>query len=361
MTRTDPDLHAVRDLPPGLAEPTDASVSRTWYLLSARQTAAQRGSRHPLLRLFIPVAAAALVGVVTLTAINLTSGGGMDFAAPQISTIHASHQPLPTEHADHDPSLTRTTPEAVAALEALAHTAEQGTATVTLAPGQLIHVQTTGWAAHLNAAGPGTGQVEYQPRSIWLDPEGMVALKLLAGDRDMFAGPRSDPEGEQAHARQFLAEHGPSLLMPTPQWLASLPTDPAQLLAELRGEMTGNDKWAVDHQVWDQMAQVYADCDILLSPQVRAALLRAYTGMDGLTVGEVMIDDTRLIAIRHTDQGYAVEILFDPVTAWAVGRRSVDATGNLHLTSTGSSPVFDPLVAYHATWTQTIVSSTDES
>ncbi|MDI1462041.1 hypothetical protein QEZ54_13785 [Catellatospora sp. KI3] len=358
MTRTDPDLHAVRDLPPGLADPTDASVSRTWYLLSARQTAAQAGSRHPLLRLLLPIVAAALVGVVTVTAVNLAGPGGVDFAAPQIGTISASHQPLPAEHATHDPSLTRTTPEAIAALEALAHTAEQGTAIVTLAPGQLIHVQTNGWAAHVSE---GTGQVKYQPRSIWYDPEGMVPLRLLAGDRDMFGGPRSDLEAEQAQARQFLAEHGPSVLMPTPQWLASLPTDPAQLLARLRGDVTGNDSWAVDHQVWDYMSQVYAECDILLAPQVRAALLRAYAGMDGLTAGEVMVDDTRLVAIRQTDRGTAYEILFDPVTAWAVGRRTIDVSGTLNLTSAGSTPVFNPLVAYHATWTQTIVSSTDES
>ncbi|GHJ49475.1 hypothetical protein Cs7R123_68170 [Catellatospora sp. TT07R-123] len=356
MNRTDPDLTAVRDLPPGLAEPTDASVTRTWYLLSARQTAAQGGSRRPLLRLLVPIAAAALVGVVTISAINWTSGGGADFAAPQIDLISASHQPLPTEHATHEPSLTRTTPEAVAALEALAHTAEQSTAVVTLSPGQLIHVDTAGWAARLSG---GSGSVTYQPRSVWLDPAGMITLKLLAGDRDLDAGSRSNAEAERAQERQLLAEHGPSLAQPTPQWLASLPTDPAQLLARLRAETEVGKAWTVDHQLWDNLSQFYSECDILLSPQLRAALLRAFTGMDGLTAGEVYLDGTRLIAIRQTDQDTGYEILFDPVTAWAVGRRTVVGPGTVALTAPDSGPAFDPLVNYHATWTQTIVPDTD--
>ena len=119
MTRTEPDLVAVRDLPgTGSPEPSDESVSRTWYLLNARQAATRGRAPRRLARLLIPVTAGLVVIGVAFGAVGLNGGfGGADFATPNIALIKASHQPLPAERGT-DPRLSRTTPEAKAALEA---------------------------------------------------------------------------------------------------------------------------------------------------------------------------------------------------------------------------------------------------
>ncbi|GAA1372150.1 hypothetical protein [Catellatospora chokoriensis] len=355
MTRTDPDLTAVRDLPVGATEPSDESVARTWYLLNARQAATrERAPRRPA-RWLVPVTAGLVVTAVALGAVTVGGLGGHRFATPNIALVKASHQPLPTARGTN-PALSRTTPEAIAALEELARTAERASA-VDLLPGRLVHVLTEGWGAALSG---GTGTVRFQPREVWLDPQGMIALKLLNGDENMFESMFADHEGNMEHARSFLRDNGPSIEVPTPQWLAQLPTDPRPLLALLRADVEDNETWTKDHMLWDAMAGLYHDCDILLSPQLRAALLRAFQGMDGLTVGKVMIDDSELVAIRQTDGDSADEILFDPVTAWAVGWRDIDLGDELTLLPPRSGPKFDPLVSYHATWRQTIVGSVDE-
>lgn len=357
MTRTDPDLTAVRDLPTGVTEPSDESVARTWHLLNARQAATRGRAPRRLARWLVPVTAGLVVTAVALGAVTVGGVGGHQFATPNIALVKASHQPLPTARGTN-PALSRTTPEAIAALEELARTAERAPV-VDLLPGQLVHVLTEGWAVSLGDDG-WTGTVKFQPREIWLDPQGMIPLKLLNGDKNMFESMFADHEGNMEHARAFLRDNGPSIEVPTPQWLAQLPTDPQPLLAKLRADVPDNETRAKDHMLWDAMAGLYRDCDILLSPRLRAALLRAFQGMDGLTVGKVMIDDIELVAVRQTDGDSADEILFDPVTAWAVGRRDINLGDKLTLVAPKSGPKFDPLVSYHATWRQSIVGSVDE-
>lgn len=356
MTRTDADLTAVRDLPPGSRDPSDESVSRTWRLLNARQAAARGRAPRRLARWLVPVAASLTVVAVALGAVTVGGVGGHRFATPNIALVKASHQPLPAARGT-DPALSRTTPEAVAALDELARTAERAQA-VALRPGQLVHVLTEGWAVELTDGW--TGTVRFQPRESWLDPQGMLPLKLLDGDQNMFERMRADREGNLEHARDVMRDSGPNIAFPTPQWLAELPTEPQALLAVLRADVEDNQTWTKDHQVWDALGRLYMNCDILLSPQLRAALLRSFQGMDGLTAGKVVIDDVELVAIRQTDGTSADEILFDPVTAWAVGRRDVDLDDRLRLSPPRVGPKFDPLVSYHATWRQSIVDSVDE-
>ncbi|WP_344387648.1 hypothetical protein, partial [Asanoa iriomotensis] len=62
---SDPDIVAVRDLPPGTTEPTDESVSRTWHALTRGQAVAP-GRRRP--RRWVPAAAA-------LRAAGVAAGG----------------------------------------------------------------------------------------------------------------------------------------------------------------------------------------------------------------------------------------------------------------------------------------------
>lgn len=144
---------------------------------------------------------------------------------------------------------------------------------------------------------------------------------------------------------------------PTLAWLAGLPTDPEELLARLRGEGAHPVDWNADHQLWGRMAQIYAYCEIALSPRQRAALLRAFTGMSGMSVRDVEVDGKLLVAIRQTDDtdNGGNEILFDPATGRAVGRGSTYSGDDVTITQAPSGPVLAPGVLYQATWTQSIV------
>lgn len=331
MSRTDSDITAIRELPPGLAEPTDESVARTWHRLASRRVAFDR----PRSRFLVPITAAAVVTGLAIGAAVVFAPSSLPFGSPATGGKTA------------EANLAPAAPEAVAALHALAEAAAGSTA-ASVAPGQLIYVKHDGWAASFRLPG-NEGVIGPQQRELWVDPQGMIVLSIKAD------GVTAGEEVDQA--RERLVEEGPSLSQPTPQWLASLPTDPATLLAELRGAMGEEDAWSTDHQVWTAMQEFYSNAELLLSPQVRAALLRAFTGLRGITSSEVTIDGRRLVAIRHTEQGNGDEILFDPATGQAVGRRSLSFHGDVTLVPPSPGPTLDQGVTYQSTWTQTVVAT----
>lgn len=347
MKLTEPDLLAVRELPPACAEPSDEAKSRTWYLLTQRRQRAE--APRTLRRVLLPVGAAAVVVAVAAGVMTVVGGGGgAEVAAPKIDLIKATHQDVPSDGS--------TTPEAVAALNELADVAELS-ADTPLPEGSLIYVDSHGWAVSIES--DNTGTMRYRPRTDWFDPQGMIWLKGMAGNDDLGDGPYADREGNMARARQFLVDSGPGIRMPTPQWLASLPTDPEQLLAVLRESVGEHTTWSVDEQLWDEMGGLYSRCELTLSPRLRAALLRAFTGMDGLTVGEVDIDGWKLVSIRHTEHNAIHEILFDPVNGRAVGRRSLVGEGFTIVNDSG--PRFEPNnVLSHSIWVQAFVDEVGE-
>jgi len=65
----------------------------------------------------------------------------------------------------------------------------------------------------------------------------------------------------------------------------------------------------------------------------------------------------RLVAVRHTEQGNGDEILFDPATGQAVGRRTVTLDPDVTVTAPGDAPKLEPGVLYQATWTQKVVAA----
>lgn len=359
MTHLDPDLTAVRHVPPAMAEPTDASVSRTWHTISSRRAAADRSRHRPYLRWAVPVAAAVTVGVLTVGGISLLRPDGSKQAgAPQVVL------PSPGFTKEIEPNTAPASPQAIAALNALAEKAAQ-TQPVTIPAGKLIFVRHDGAVRATNiglgggatandgtvagtakptaadnsgAKGKPNGQVEI--REIWLDPQGAIALKITDGVTDFTKGPKANNEAQVAERRQQLAANGPSLTLSTPQWLAALPTDPAALLAVLREQCAQEGAaWSVDHRVWNTMNELYATSELALTPQIRAALLRAFTGLHGLTTTQVTVNGQRLVAIRHTEKSSGDEIYFDAATGRAVGRGSV----------------YDGNANYQATWVQSIV------
>jgi hypothetical protein len=352
MSRDDSDITAVRDLPPGRPEPTDESVSRTWHRITVERSGTR--TRTPS-RILVPAMAATLVaGLVVGGGVLLRPGGGAPMEAA-----------APSEEKTARPNLAPAPPETVAALNALAGAAARGPAAAAVRPGQYIFVLHDGWAASFqaNAAGAGNaeggtgtappeatldeGVIERQVREIWFDPQGMIAMSITDGRTELGADPAS--------GRAAYRENGADLTRPTPGWLAGLPTDPDQLRATLR-DLTGDGgAWSTDHALWSTLQELYLNCDLLMTPELRAALLRSFTGLRGLTSSEVTIGGRRLVAVRHTEQASGDEILFDAATGAAVGRRSVTLSSDLTVSSAPGAPKLDPGVTYQATWTQKVV------
>ncbi|HCU51923.1 MAG TPA: hypothetical protein DGG94_19340 [Micromonosporaceae bacterium] len=311
---TEPDVLAVRQL---ASEPTDESVTRAWYRITQLEAVARPSvSRR---RFLIPVAAAGLV---------VAAGGATALLQPgRRFTPSAS-------------------PDVVDALNTLAAAAATGTATP-IPPGQLIHLEGDGWASVSRGADMNTLRIERQVANLWLDPQGLIVVR--DGDGSVPTLPTVEEQ------RDWLRDKGPGLLQPTPQWLAGLPTDPGKLLKLLRREVGTHKSWSVDHQLWDAMANLYFSGEIALTPQTRAALLRSFAGMNGLSVRDTVFNGQRLVAIRHTENETVEEILFDPVTGRAVGRASGWLGPEVTIIQATAGPTLDPNISYMTTWTQSIV------
>ncbi|MFC0530157.1 CU044_5270 family protein [Phytohabitans kaempferiae] len=358
MSRDDSDIIAVRDLPPGLPEPTDEAVSRTWHRIAAARRPART---RPGSRVLVPVLAAAVVA-------GLAVGGAVVFTPADApwGTAGPGGGKVPR------PNLAPAPPETVAALNALADAAEDGPPAAEARPGQLIYVRHDGWAASFHAsggrdiqlgddplrdmgprvdpsksAGSQDGSLEPQLLELWFEAEGMVMLSVTNGEATL----DTDPAGD----RDRLRLRGPSIHQPTPAWIAALPTDPDRLRAHLRGLVGEGGAWSTDHVLWTTLQAFYLHSDLLLSPAQRAALLRSYTGLHGITSAEVTVDGRRLVAVRQSEQQSGNEILFDPATGQAVGRRSVSLDAGVVVPPASGAPALDPNVIYQATWTQRVV------
>jgi hypothetical protein len=328
---TEPEIFAVRQIPPALADPGADSVGRTWQKMVNAQR--ERTPRSAVRRWLVPATAALAIGAIALTILFARGGGaGGQFQPGDNST------PLDTQ-------------QALAQL--VAASAQAGPAQVP-ATGQVVHVRLDGWAAALDPSGG--GQMEQQIREIWMDPQGLIALQITDGTASMMDGPKGDRDGNIAAARAALAKQGPSFYRPTPQWIAGLPSDPAVLCAVLQQTVEAGD-WSQAHAVWSMMAQFYANGDLLLGPAGRAALFQAYAHVDGLQAETVMIGGETFIGLRHNEKSSADEVLFDPANGHAVGVRSLYA-GQLSVTPAPGQPTLDAGVIYQAFYTQELVPST---
>jgi hypothetical protein len=372
MKSNEPDIIAVRDMPTDIPEPTDESVSRTWYAVSRRQAAAD-APRHGRRRALVPVAAAAVV-------LGLAAGGAALFAPAGNPDSDAPVAALPAAGTSID---------ARAALDALTTAGRTATA-APLAAGQLIYVHTEGVTASYNVGG-GTpaqnGTIGREDHEMWLDPQGMIALKIMRDGADT-SGPGEqvpaagggtnapdpvtdphdkaalekklgDPSAEIAQMRQELADNGPSAILPTPAWLAALPADPAAVRALLLGD-TGVNKWSEDHRLFTAVSDLLINAEPILQPASRTALYGALGTIGQLTALDTTAEGLRVYAIRHTENGSIDEILFDPASGRFLGRGSGLESVPAPAAAGGIEPPVDAGIAYRAVSTYTIVSAVGE-
>jgi hypothetical protein len=292
------DLEAVRRL---AIEPTDESVTRTWYKITKLSV-----RKAPRRRFTPAVAGLAVVALFAASFVVYRTGEGTLWPASS-------------------------TPEAVALLNSMADVAA-GEAPVTVAKGQLVRTESGGVAGACQRT---ECQLVWQLHVQFYDPHaGMLAIATEGVD-----------SGETTAV---------GVRRPTLEWLGSLPSDPRPLLTALREAVGHNDNWSVDSQLWDAMAQVYAYCEIALTPSQRSALLRALAGVSGLSVRDLVIGGVALVAIRQSDKKRGVEIIFDPATGHAVGRASVYLPDDFTIRQMPEGPQVEKGVLSQSTWEQTL-------
>jgi hypothetical protein len=212
---------------------------------------------------------------------------------------------------------------------------------------------------------------------MWLDPQGMIALKIMRDGADM-NGPGEqvaaetdpqkkaalekklgDPDAEIAQLRQELADNGPSAIRPTPEWLAGLPADPVALRALLLGD-TGANKWSDDHRLFTAVSDLLINAEPILEPASRTALYGALGTIGELTALDTTAEGLRVYAIRHTENGSIDELLFDPATGRFLGRGSGHEDTPPPASAGGIEPPVDPGISYRAVSTYEIVSAVGE-
>jgi hypothetical protein len=275
------------------------------------------------------IVTAAVLGLVlgTVAAVSPATLDTLVGAMPFFARTDSRDSPGRASEAEH-----------AAAVEALAALASRvaDSQPVAVAAGQVLYVR-------------GTGEQWSPPytHEMWLDVDGAIPLMIRRGDGvDGFTvgGPEPtaepspvpvDPDvkverglaDEIASARAELAQDGPSLNRPTPEYLATLPADPHQLL-ELMEEQFGPfaGDWSVDHGVFDQTRNLLYNNEPLLTGAARAAIYGALALLPGTgSSGEVTYRGQRYVTIWFTERGdRQVELLFDPTTGRVAGEGPVD-------------------------------------
>lgn len=268
----------------------------------------------------------AVVAVVaTVTAVPLVDGSGTPgeygFGAAIASTAPASPSAAPSVSspvASRDLGRqvrTAKVSQAVAEMVAKAASVQP----LTIPDGQFLYVRTEGRE-------PPNGRLH----EMWLDPQGMIPLRTDIDGADTSEGPKSNMEADIATARQQFAQEGPTLRMPSPQFLATLPTDPTVLL-EMVTALNENTKLGGAHYAFKEIGELLWEFGAVLTPPVRAAFYRALGRISGVTATELRVDGRRLYALREPDngRGFADELLLDLSTGEAAGRRSLDTGGQV--------------------------------
>jgi len=235
----DDDLEAVRQLRP--YEPTDLAVARTRRRVLVGEYRSTSSARRRLAVAGSAAAILAITGLVIGIQANRSSTPppGLTFgAAPTSDAV----TPTPTESAAPTPAPTL-------------------------------------WDMSITPAQVPDGAVLYirsdnDTHEMWLDVNGAIVLQIAEDDAVTVPYAADDPA--VAAQREALLAEGPSLVRPTPAYLATLPTDPATLLSLLSDQLArdGANRPRPDLLVKNTLDFV-AKVEPLLSPAQRATLLEA--------------------------------------------------------------------------------------
>jgi len=320
MNAKDTDLIVLREVTADVAgrasEPSADAVARTWTRITMSGSAAppsrprfwSRGSA--LSRALVPAIAAVAVAVVLLATVALRPGPGKGLqvgVAPLPPTPSSSadksppssppQQAVPTVAVTDPGTTVRSVPVGRVIDEMAAKTAT--VSPVTLGAGQLLYLR-------MEVAETVDGQVQPRVCEWWIETHGMTAVKIVNDGQDMGPG-YGPPPGP------------PSLAAPTPQWLASLSTNPAVLYSMLE-DLNAGVKLGGAHYVLKELAALYRTSDPVLVPAVRAAFYRVLGEIDGLSATEVNVAGRTLYRVHQAGQN-VTDLLLDPATGQVAGVR----------------------------------------
>lgn len=285
------ELTAVRELTDEIAgSRREASLARSWLAIT------ERGRPRPqrtVTRLLLPIAAG-LVVVVLVAAGWFVVGPGSS----------GSHRQLPAD--GQSVPVARAWDAIIAAA---------GSARPTAVPdGSVIHVHQIGFGVAIMVGDGGTTTtVVNQDRDSWFDPRGMVFLMYRENGVDRKA--QDPPAGPPAHA---------DLTHITPQWIASLPTDPGtlrDLLLEQSKNIAGD--WSDRHGLWEGIAELFHTADFAIPVDVRTAIYRVLGQEKGLAANRTVVGGRDVYVITRIERDDAQQLLFDPATGRCIGKRSL--------------------------------------
>jgi hypothetical protein len=168
----------------------------------------------------------------------------------------------------------------------------------------------------------------------WAEPQGMITVRIRIvrpnGEAENFpsGNPRDSTLREAAHDRAELRGRGPSLRLPTPRWLAGLPTDGAALLRYFRDRNPADPKRTQDQRVFEEIQRFLRYASPIMPPRLRAGLYRALALMPGVVrvPGQVDLAGRRGIGVGYDDLTIRNEIILDPRTFAVIGQREVEIT-----------------------------------
>ncbi|MFB9684281.1 CU044_5270 family protein [Amycolatopsis plumensis] len=158
------------------------------------------------------------------------------------------------------------------------------------------------------------------------------ARKLAANGKSLpkpFTQVYPNPNGNPKEQLPIVQPKEPGVDNPTLSWVASLPTDPEQLLAVFRAAAGPSTKHDNDYLAFKTAASFAARADALLTPAARTALYQAIALLPGIerVPGQVDLSGRAGVAIGRNAEGFRYEIILDPVTSRVLGTRMVATTG----------------------------------
>jgi hypothetical protein len=297
--RMEPEIRAVRDLPPGLPEPTTVSVARTWHTIGQRRAArAAPSRRRPLL---VPAVSAAVVLAVTI------GGAALVGPARPGAPGGASAAPGPDAPSSFD-----------AVMDDLIDRAGRLPAAAP-GPDDLVYASVT-----LVSTSNGVEQTNAWER--WSAPAQMMPLRATENGVDV--DPAAD--GRDVDNRTIVGEEGGGTAFPTVQWIAAAPTEPEALLRYLHlpplpTAPVADRELVVTayNRVITTVAQLFEHGEPLISTRMRVALYRLVAVLPDMTAQRLTLDGRTVWALTQgATHAYGFALLVDARTGRTVGSRN---------------------------------------
>jgi hypothetical protein len=154
---------------------------------------------------------------------------------------------------------------------------------------------------------------------MWLRPQGMIIVRVEHHFPDGHTEANNFGSFVTEQQRQF-DDDGANVRRPTPGWLAALDTDPDALRDVLGADPAcppgGCRKSGLDRIVWLQIGDLVRQTDVVMTPRLRAAMLRVLGAISNAAPLRVTIDGHGYWAIGLTseDGTYRDAYLVDPAT-----------------------------------------------